>query len=150
MPNERLINIGAPDRPLPPPAPTRSGGPRAIRVHVSDDVAVAIYALSPQQEIVIGGARVPVIEAVAPGHKIALRDIEPGEPVVKYGYPIGVATAPIELPSGVKGGGPAGAPAAAPAAPAAPPPARRNRPRGDASPIRINPIARSVSFDQAE
>jgi altronate hydrolase len=95
MPNERLINIGAPDRPLPPPAPTRSGGPRAIRVHASDDVAVAIYALSPQQEIVIGGARVPVIEAVAPGHKIALRDIEPGEPVVKYGYPIGVATAPI-------------------------------------------------------
>jgi len=43
----------------------------------------------------IGGAQISVAEAVAPGHKIALRDIAPGEAVVKYGYAIGEATAPI-------------------------------------------------------
>ena len=29
------------------------------------------------------------------GHKIALRAIKKGEPIIKYGYPIGVATMDI-------------------------------------------------------
>jgi altronate hydrolase len=32
---------------------------------------------------------------VRPGHKVALRDHDEGEPVIKYGAPIGVATARI-------------------------------------------------------
>ncbi|HVU03113.1 MAG TPA: type II secretion system secretin GspD, partial [Polyangiaceae bacterium] len=56
-------------------------------------------------------------------------------------------TAPIDLPTSVKQGGPA--PAAAPQQPR-PPTARPRRPRTDNSPIIINPIARSVSFDREE
>ena len=41
------------------------------------------------------GVAVVANEAVAQGHKIALRPIEEGEAVVKYGVAIGFATAPI-------------------------------------------------------
>ena len=36
-----------------------------------------------------------VREAIPPGHKVALRTIAAGEPVIKYGSPIGTATADI-------------------------------------------------------
>ena len=39
--------------------------------------------------------RVTVIEPIASGHKVALRRIAVGEPVIKYGSPIGTATAVI-------------------------------------------------------
>jgi general secretion pathway protein D len=71
-----------------------------------------------------------------------LRMEEESRPLDKGGHE---PSAPIELPSGVKEGGAPAAPGAAPAAAPAPrvrP--RRQRPTGDDSPIRINPIARSV------
>jgi general secretion pathway protein D len=69
------------------------------------------------------------------------------QPVDKGGHE---PSAPIDLPSGVKGGAPGGAGApSAPARPRAVPP-RRARPTGDESPIRINPIARSVSAERVE
>ena len=66
-------------------SPTRAD---AIRIHGDDNVAVAIRAVA-EGEIVNG---VRVTENITPGHKIALRDLEVGEPVIKYGFPIGVAT----------------------------------------------------------
>jgi general secretion pathway protein D len=69
-----------------------------------------------------------------------LRMEEESRPIDKGGHE---GSPPIELPGGVKAG--AGAPATPAAAPAARPrPPRRQRPTGDDSPIRINPIARSV------
>ena len=50
-----------------------------LQIHSSDTVAVALRDL-------------PGIHA---GHKVALRDIVEGEPVIKYGFPIGHATRPI-------------------------------------------------------
>ncbi len=55
-----------------------------IKIHPSDNVAVALEDIS-------SGA-----EAVSRGHKIALSDIACGEPVVKYGFPIGSATRDIK------------------------------------------------------
>ncbi len=52
-----------------------------IQIHPDDNVAVALRDL-PET-------------GVSRGHKIALRDITSGEAVVKYGFPIGVATAAI-------------------------------------------------------
>jgi len=40
--------------------------------------------------------RVEIKERIPMGHKFALRDIEPGEYVIKYGERIGIATARIE------------------------------------------------------
>ena len=67
----------------------------AVRIHPADNVAVAVRALSAACQVVVAGERVVVREEVPAGHKIALRDLQPGEPVVKYGFPIGEVTAPI-------------------------------------------------------
>ncbi|HEU0055343.1 MAG TPA: UxaA family hydrolase, partial [Longimicrobium sp.] len=72
-----------------------SAAPALVRVHPSDDVAVAVAALAAGAEASVNGARVRVAVDVPAGHKVALRSLEPGEAVRKYGFPIGVATEPI-------------------------------------------------------
>lgn len=56
-------------------------------INPADNVAVALHALSAGE----CGAAQPI----PAGHKLALRDIAPGEEIVKYGHPIGRATRPI-------------------------------------------------------
>lgn len=67
----------------------------ALVISDRDNVATALETLEPGRQLVLGGTAVTVLEPVAPGHKIALRPIAPGEPVLKYGSPIGVASAAI-------------------------------------------------------
>jgi altronate hydrolase len=93
MADERLVTLAGPQRPL-DTAPSASG-PAAVRVHPADDVAVAVRALVAGTEVAVEGARVTLLDDVPAGHKIALRAIEAGAPVAKYGFPIGAATAPI-------------------------------------------------------
>ena len=69
---------------------------RAVLViSARDNVATALQPLQPGQVVDAGDASVTVAEPIAPGHKIALRDIAVGEPVIKYGSPIGTASTPI-------------------------------------------------------
>jgi hypothetical protein len=63
-----------------------------------DNVATALLALQAGQTITAGGRSVTVQQAIAPGHKIALLPIAAGDAVVKYGSPIGHATA--DIPAG--------------------------------------------------
>lgn len=65
------------------------------RVQADDDVAVALRDLPPGARGHVDGGDVVVHEAVPAGHKVALRAIQPGEEVRKYGFPIGVASAAI-------------------------------------------------------
>jgi altronate hydrolase len=67
----------------------------AVRIHPADNVAVAVRALPAGSEVDVAGTRVVARDDVPAGHKIALRDVARGEAVVKYGFPIGAATAPI-------------------------------------------------------
>jgi altronate dehydratase len=60
-----------------------------------DNVATALEALDAGREVIVGTATVTVREAIPRGHKLAVRDIASGDPVVKYGSPIGMATADI-------------------------------------------------------
>jgi hypothetical protein len=60
-----------------------------------DNVGTALESLVPGERLSIGSRTILVTESVARGHKIALRQIKPGEAVLKYGSPIGIATAPI-------------------------------------------------------
>ncbi|MFL5540776.1 MAG: UxaA family hydrolase [Longimicrobiaceae bacterium] len=69
--------------------------PLLVRVHPDDDVAVAVAALAGGEEACVDGVRVTALQDVPAGHKVALREIVPGEPVRKYGFPIGIATEPI-------------------------------------------------------
>jgi altronate dehydratase len=60
-----------------------------------DNVATALDALDPGRELQLAGRTLRVAEAIPRGHKIALRAIPAGDAVVKYGSPIGRASADI-------------------------------------------------------
>jgi altronate dehydratase len=63
-----------------------------------DNVATALQALEAGRQLEIGGVVITAIDTVPSGHKIALTTIRSGEAVIKYGSPIGLATA--EIPAG--------------------------------------------------
>ena len=71
---------------------------KGIRIHPDDNVAVALEDLRRGETLTLDSVSVTAIEDIARGHKIALRDIKEGEPVVKYGNPIGLAKA--DIPAG--------------------------------------------------
>ena len=66
--------------------------PDAVRIHADDNVAVAIRPLSAGEEVEVTGARVVLRDDVPAGHKFALGHLDQGEPIVKYGFPIGALT----------------------------------------------------------
>lgn len=67
-----------------------------IVITARDNVATALEPLAPGRTIEAGGFVVTVREPIASGHKLALERIPSGGAVVKYGSPIGTATADIE------------------------------------------------------
>jgi altronate dehydratase len=67
----------------------------ALVISARDNVATALEPLDPGRAIDLGGVKVVVAEPIPRGHKIALRAIAAGEPVVKYGSPIGTASIAI-------------------------------------------------------
>ncbi|MEG1771610.1 MAG: SAF domain-containing protein, partial [Comamonas sp.] len=75
--------------------PEKTSAPQAIQLAAADNVAVARQDLAPGSTVLVNGLAVTVSEPIASGHKLALRPIARGEPVLKYGQGIGVATADI-------------------------------------------------------
>ena len=76
---------------------------RAILLAAKDDVAATLAAAEPATPIAVtlntSGETVREIsiqQAIPFGHKVAIRDIARGAPIIRYGYPIGVATANIK------------------------------------------------------
>ena len=71
----------------------------AIVIDEKDNVATAIMPLTPGQTVPLeihGRTENIIIQSFIPqGHKFALREIELGADVIKYGEPIGQATALI-------------------------------------------------------
>src|SRR6476661_4789243 len=67
----------------------------ALRLHPADDVAIALVPLSANRRIEIAGQALRMVSNVAAGHKLALRGIETGQPLRRYGQVIGFATRPI-------------------------------------------------------
>ncbi|MEX0937069.1 MAG: altronate dehydratase family protein [Pirellulales bacterium] len=67
-----------------------------VHLHPQDNVCVAARHLEPGEAVQASGAAVTLRDAVRLGHKIALRHIQLGQPIVKHGHPIGFATVPIE------------------------------------------------------
>lgn len=75
-----------------PSAPRR---PLALRLHPADDVALLVADAEAGDVVEVDGTRVVLVEAIPRGHKVALRALEPGAPVRRYGHPIGRATVPV-------------------------------------------------------
>jgi len=66
-----------------------------LRVHPSDSVLVALQSLPSGMEITVDGTTFCLQEAIPAGHKFALRGMEAGNEIVKYGSTIGIATKTI-------------------------------------------------------
>lgn len=74
----------------------------AIRINAADVVAVALEPLSKGTTVTLEAMdTVPEVsvvlkEDITAGHKFAIKPIQKGEPIIKYGYPIGAATEDID------------------------------------------------------
>ncbi|HNP74006.1 MAG TPA: altronate dehydratase family protein [Kouleothrix sp.] len=64
----------------------------AIQLHPNDDVAIALVPLAAGRQIELAGYAPRLARAIDAGHKFALRPVEPGQPVRRYGQVIGFAT----------------------------------------------------------
>lgn len=68
----------------------------AVHLRPQDNIAVAARSLSAGMCFEYGGATITLKQRIGLGHKIALRSIEKGEAITKYGQIIGFARADIE------------------------------------------------------
>jgi len=77
----------------------RGERPAVLIIHPRDNVAVALQDLTSGSgvDVRIGGRahRIRILEPIPANHKLALTRIRHGASVVKYGEPIGEATATI-------------------------------------------------------
>ncbi|MBR0268160.1 MAG: altronate dehydratase [Clostridia bacterium] len=69
-----------------------------ICIAPQDLAAVALRPLKAGETVHWNGGEITLKEDIPMGHKIALREIHRGEAVIKYGFPIGEATA--DIPAG--------------------------------------------------
>ncbi|MGN1163761.1 MAG: UxaA family hydrolase [Candidatus Ornithospirochaeta sp.] len=69
---------------------------KLIRITDRDNVAVALESLPQGTVVEVDGITMTIGSNVPAGHKVALFPIGEGEPVVKYGYPIGKAKTEIK------------------------------------------------------
>ncbi len=70
---------------------------RAIRIGADDNVATLIEDAGAGERVEAGGAFVTTATAIPRGHKVALAPIAAGDPVMKYGFPIGRAIRPVAV-----------------------------------------------------
>jgi altronate hydrolase len=71
------------------PPPTAQNA--AIHLHPKDNIAIARASLAAGSEIEVDGHTIRLRDQVPMGHKVALRDIEPGGRIVRYGQDMGAA-----------------------------------------------------------
>ena len=69
---------------------------KLVQITPKDMVAVALMPLKAGEAVDYGAGQVVPLQDIPMGHKVALRDIRSGEPVIKYGFPIGSATQDIQ------------------------------------------------------
>ncbi len=70
---------------------------RFLKINAADNVCVALAEdLKAGEAIEVEGVKILLKEDIARGHKIALKPLAAGENVIKYGYPIGHTTEPVE------------------------------------------------------
>jgi altronate hydrolase len=72
-----------------------------IQIREEDNVLIALSPLAKGELISFGDVKFTLLEDIPLGHKIALKDINEGENIIKYGYPIGSAKAFIKQASHV-------------------------------------------------
>lgn len=70
-----------------------------FQIDLADNVATLLQDAPEATDLAVrGDAATPVVRTLEPiraEHKVAVVDIAAGQPILKYGFPIGVATQPI-------------------------------------------------------
>jgi altronate dehydratase small subunit len=70
----------------------------ALIVNKTDNVATAVRSLESRESVRISedtSIEITIIQPIPAGHKFALQKIQRGEPIIKYGEIIGLATQEI-------------------------------------------------------
>lgn len=65
-----------------------------LLLHPDDNVLVCRQAAPAGAPLALDGRMIALPTAIEVGHKIARRELHPGDKVIKYGAPIGSMTAP--------------------------------------------------------
>lgn len=73
----------------------RETDPRLIRLAAEDNVLLLATTIQADEWIMVDGTEVALPDTLTLGHKVAARDIAAGEVIMKYDFPIGVATEAI-------------------------------------------------------
>ena len=68
---------------------------RLLLLSPADNVLTVIATLEPGETIRVAGQSVVVSTRLPLGHKLAARELAPGEKIIKYGVPIGSAVTRI-------------------------------------------------------
>ncbi|WP_392561151.1 altronate dehydratase family protein [Orbus sturtevantii] len=68
-----------------------------IKINENDNVIIALENINKGDTLVIGNININVTEDIPSGHKIAIKPIEQNQDIIKYGFPIGHATAAIQI-----------------------------------------------------
>jgi altronate dehydratase len=75
------------------------GAVKVIVINEKDNVAIALKPLNAGTKVSVevrgGVEKITLLSNIPMGHKFALREIEKGESVIKYGEPIGQSTVKI-------------------------------------------------------
>jgi hypothetical protein len=75
-----------------------TGLAKCFRIHTDDNVATMLEDSESGSLTILGESAIQVMNLVEPiqlGHKVALFAIAEGDPIIKFGVPIGVASRPI-------------------------------------------------------
>ena len=67
-----------------------------VKLHEEDNVVTATRETLANTIVVIDSEKIIVMQDVPFGHKFAIKDIEKGDDIIKYGVKIGVATTEIK------------------------------------------------------
>ncbi|WP_312100092.1 altronate dehydratase family protein [Lachnoclostridium sp.] len=68
-----------------------------VKINSKDNVAVALSDLAKGMTLEVDGVAVTLIEDIPRGHKFTLTNLNEGENVIKYGFPIGHLTQSAEM-----------------------------------------------------
>jgi len=64
---------------------------KLLRIHRDDNVLIVVTPVRSGDRDTIEGREITFTQNIAIGHKVAVRDIKPGEQIYKCGVPIGSA-----------------------------------------------------------
>ena len=67
-----------------------------VHLHLRDTVVVALKNFAAGETITVGERTIKLRDAIPSGHKISIREVDVDEPVLKFGWSIGTATAKID------------------------------------------------------